>query len=85
MAVPWEAIGEVVTGVAAGTALGWRLYDGWKEKRLTKEYELKDNPDRCREHDIKIAEIQTEITNIKDDIREIKAKINAPYPQGSHA
>ncbi len=75
MAIPWEAIGEVVTGVAAGTALGWRLYDGWKEKKLTKEYELKDNPDRCREHGEAIARLDERVKNVEGDIREINRKL----------
>lgn len=66
---------DIGTMVVAGVTLGWRIYDGIREKSLTRKYRLNGNPERCREHDVAIAEIKTDILNIKDDIREIKDKI----------
>ena len=72
MSIPW---GEIATGSVAGFALGWRIYDGIKEKKLTKAYELKSNPERCLGHDIAIARIETRLAGLEDDIKEIKGKM----------
>ncbi len=77
MSIPW---GEVGAGAVAGIALAWRIYDGLKERKLSKEYGIKNNPDRCREHDLAIVGIQKDIESLKEDISEIKMKINAPFP-----
>ena len=72
MAIPWEAVGGSIAGFGA---LGWRIYDGIKEKRLTKQYGIRDNPERCREHDLAIVGLQKDIEAIKDDIREIREQL----------
>ena len=72
MIIPW---GEVAAGAVAGIALGWRIYDGVKEKMLTKRYELGENPERCREHDLAIVGLQKDIESIKEDINEIRKKL----------
>ncbi len=72
MALPW---GDIATGLAAGGALGWRVYDGIREKRMAKAMKLKNNPLRCGDHEVAIAEIKTDIKNIKEDIGEVKADV----------
>jgi peptidoglycan hydrolase CwlO-like protein len=86
MVIPW---GDVAAGTVAGFAIGWRIYDGIREKRLTKQYGIKENPARCGEHEkainltnLAIVGIQKDIESIKEDVNEIKNKINAPYPRG---
>ncbi len=72
MTIPWA---EIASGVAAGAALGWRVYDKAKEKRILKLYGLGDNPERCREHDLAIVGLQKDIESIKGDIQEVKGDI----------
>jgi len=59
MAIPWEAIGGSIAGLGA---LGWRIYDGVKEKRLTREYKLVRNPERCQQHGEAIARVETKMS-----------------------
>jgi len=73
MAIPW---GEIATGSMAGFAIGWRIYDGIKEKRLTREYKLVRNPERCQKHGEAIARLETKIQVIEEDIKEIKGKLD---------
>jgi len=69
----------------AGFAIGWRIYDGIKQKKLAREYGLADNPERCQKHGEAIARLETKTSAIEEDIKEIKLKINAPYPQRDNA
>jgi hypothetical protein len=73
MALPW---GEIATGSMAGFAIGWRIYDGIKEKSLTKQYKLVRNPERCQQHGEAIARLETKMSVIEEDIKEIKGKID---------
>jgi hypothetical protein len=66
---------EIGTAIVAGVTLGWRIYDGIREKSLTRKYKLLDNPDRCMKHEVALAEIRLDVVNIKEDIRDIKDKI----------
>ncbi len=69
-----------MTPIEIGTALGTAVVliiigiDKWKEHRAKKKG-LSANPTRCGEHAVKLGIIETEITNIKADIAEIKKKI----------
>lgn len=72
MPIPWEGIAG---GIAGGFALVWRIYDSIKERRLTRQYGLDDNPGRCRDHDLAIVGLQKDIESIKEDIREIKGRL----------
>jgi hypothetical protein len=80
MTIPWT---EVATGLAAGLALGWRVYDKAKEKRIMKQYGLEENPTRCREHDLAIVGLQKDIESIKEDVREIKVQLGSINTRGN--
>ena len=52
--------------------LAWVKY---REKKLTKAAGLIDNPERCEQHQTKIAVIEERLDHIEDDIKEIKGKL----------
>jgi hypothetical protein len=72
MAIPW---GEIATGVAAGGALGWRVYDEFKERKLRRSLKLSGNPSRCGEHEVALGRLDERLKHVEEDIKEIKEKI----------
>jgi hypothetical protein len=58
-----------LTGLVAGLgAVGWMIYDKNKEKRNSKEFGLKENPNRCREHAAAINEIREDVRRVKEHL-----------------
>lgn len=72
MNIPW---GEVATGAVAGFALGWRVYDGIRERTKVRKYGLMPNPERCQRHGEAIARIEAQILGIEEDIKELKTRV----------
>lgn len=72
MNIPW---GEVATGVVAGFAVGWRVYDGVRERAKVKKYGLMPNPERCQQHGEAIARIETRLLAIEEDIKDFRTRL----------
>jgi hypothetical protein len=73
-----EVIGTVLGITAFALVTYWRL----KERALVKEHNLLGNPERCKDHDDRLRDLEKacvglckDIENIKEDIAEIKRRL----------
>jgi hypothetical protein len=69
-------IRELIVGLVAMFTAVFVAWSKIREMRLVKDKGLLPNPERCEQHGLAIAEIKTEITNIKDDLKEIKDRLH---------
>jgi len=72
MAIDPGALGGCVAGIGA---LGWMVYKSIIERRKTRKHGLATNPERCANHEGRLAVIDQRLKRIEKDIEEIKDKL----------
>jgi hypothetical protein len=68
-------IRELIVGLVAMITAVFVAWDKLREAKLNREKGLDPNPQRCEAHGLAIVEIKTEITNIKEDLRELRERL----------
>jgi len=68
---PVEIINALATLVLVAL-LAWAKY---KEKKMTREHGLSDNPERCTEHEQRLANIEKKLDELEDNNRADHGKI----------
>ena len=73
-----KMLGILLGAVAFALVTYWRL----REKTLAKEHGLGDNPERCKDHENRLRDMEKacvgiakDIENIKEDLNEIKRRL----------
>lgn len=53
-------VGPVEVGTAVGCAavVGWNVYREYRERSRSKKYDLKENPERCKDHEMRLRAIE---------------------------
>ncbi len=82
MPVDFVGIGAALGMVGLGIDRVMQYKRDKKERVKTAEYRLGENPERCKDHEIRLRSLETtyattsaNISDIKEDIREIKARL----------
>ena len=63
---------DIVYALAILIMAGWTAYKEIREMRLTKKWNLSDNPKRCQEHGEAIARLEVRAGVIEDDVKEMR-------------
>ncbi len=66
---------EIANALATLVLMGLVVWAKVREKRLTKSYDLDDNPDRCKDHEDRLRSIEKTLGDIKGDIKVIRSKV----------
>lgn len=67
-----------IAGITAGLgALGWNVWRDRREKRLSKEHNLTDNPERCADHETRLRAQEKELADIKVNLARVETKVDA--------
>lgn len=72
MKLNWFEIVNALAVLILSVVLAWGKV---REKRLSREMNLEDNPKRCDRHEKTLDELNHRIGNIEGDVKAIKVKI----------
>ncbi len=71
LGIPAGELASLTGNVIVGGYLGWK---GYKERRARKRGVLA-NPQRCIDHEVKLARIDERLGHVEEDIHDIKQRI----------
>ena len=66
---------EPLTALGILIVAGWNAWKEIRERRTTKKFGLLENPERCAEHANRLTKLETHVEVIREDVKEIKAKV----------
>ncbi len=69
---------EVANALATLVLVAVLAWAKLRERKLSRDKGLLDNPERCRDHEDRLRDIEEGIGDIKGDIKAIKTKLEMP-------
>jgi hypothetical protein len=68
-------VGQLLSWITTAAVTGYLTWQKVRERRITKRLRIAANPERCRDHELRLRGIEKDIGEIKGDIKAIKVKI----------